>query len=67
MTFLSLKCPILITLSAKLRLTELIFDNFSGQRHTKGNKFSLFFAQFHVKIADDDEKLALNKFVFCDK
>ena len=33
--FFSLKCPILITLSVKLRLTELIFENFSGQRHTK--------------------------------
>ena len=51
MTFLSLKCPILITLSAKLRLTEPIFENFSRQRYTKVNKFSLFFAQFHVKIA----------------
>ena len=33
--FFSLKCPILITLSVKLRLTELIFENFSRQRYTK--------------------------------
>ena len=34
-TFLSHKCPILITLSVKLRLTEQIFENFSRQRYTK--------------------------------
>ena len=33
--FFSLKCPILITLSVKLRLTELIFENISRQRYTK--------------------------------
>ena len=43
----------LVTLSVKLRLTEQIFENFSRQRYTKVNKFSLFFAQFHVKIAEE--------------